>query len=264
MGAERHPTWPAVERGDGSPVVFLHGYPLSHAIWEPQLELSFPGRCVALLDLPGYGLAQDWPVPESLSGFADSVHRTLARRFSVPIVLVGHSFGGYIALQLVRDHPEQFEALVLTNTRSEPDTAEAREKRLATARRLGNSTQSLDVDQTTRALLAPGTWNAGGPVVEKVRGIVRSVPSRTIISTLHAIAGRPDLTPILSTIAVPTLVLWGEDDQLIPPAQSHAMVARVRGGSGLGIPGAGHLPSLETPESFARPLGSFVARLPTP
>jgi pimeloyl-ACP methyl ester carboxylesterase len=261
MGLASHTTLPMVERGQGTPVVFLHGYPLSHEIWEPQLGSLSVGHRVVLLDLPGYGLAREWPVPDSLAGFAEMVHRTLNRHFSSPIVVVGHSFGGYVALEMFRDHPGQFRALVLTDTRSEADGAEAREKRLATARRLEDPAQHLDVEATARGLVSPRTWERTGPLPETVRRIVRDVPSRTIIGTLKAIAGRSDLTPVLSTIQVPALVIWGEEDTLIPPAQSRAMVDRIRGSSGVGIPEAGHLPSMEAPERFAKTVGDFLARL---
>ena len=261
MGLASHTTLPLVERGRGKPVVFLHGYPLSHEIWEPQLATLSTGHHVVLLDLPGYGLAREWPVPDSLAGFAELVHRTLNRHFSSPTVIVGHSFGGYVALEMFRNHPGQFRALVLTNTRSEPDGAEARENRLATARRLEDPSQHLDVEATARGLVSPRTWDGAGALPETVRRIVRDVPSRTIIGTLTAMAGRADLTPVLSTVQVPSLVIWGEQDVLIPPAQTRAMVARLRGSSGVGIPEAGHLPSLEAPVVFARAVDDFLGRI---
>ena len=117
-------TWPAIERGGGLPLVFLHGYPLNHTMWMPLLESLPDGTQAVLLDLPGYGLAEDWSVPDTLAGFSESVHRALAGRFRGPAVLVGHSFGGYLALQLYHDHPDQFRGLVLTNTRSGADSPE--------------------------------------------------------------------------------------------------------------------------------------------
>lgn len=252
--------WPVRELGEGVPVVFLHGYPLDHQIWEPQLRRLSGGHRIILLDLPGYGLAREWKVPDTLAGFAESVHSTLTQRLSKSVVLVGHSFGGYVALELYRSHPDLFEGLVLVDTRSEPDIPEAREKRLATVRRLEDPGQGLNLEETVRALVAPNTWEVEGPVVESIRGIIRGVPKPTIVASLCAIAGRPDLTPVLSSIRVPTLVIWGENDQLIPPAQSRSMVSRIPRGSGVGIPGAGHLPSLEAPEAFARALEDFLEK----
>jgi 3-oxoadipate enol-lactonase len=252
-----------LEGGTGSPVVFLHGYPLTHEMWRPQLESLSLGHHVVLIDLPGYGYAQDEPVPETLAGFAGSVHATLAEHLARPATLVGHSFGGYVLLELYRTYPQDFEGLVLTNTRSEADTPEAREKRLGTVRRLEETSQGLDVDATARSLVAQATWEAGGPVVQTVRAMVRSAPTRTVVNSLRAIAGRPDLSPVLSTVRVPTLVLWGEQDQLIPPAQTQSMVARIPGSLGVGIPGAGHLPSLEAPNLFDQALGDFLRHRPT-
>jgi 3-oxoadipate enol-lactonase len=262
MAAPRSTSWPALEGGSGKAVVFLHGYPLNHEMWRPQLESLSVGNHVVLLDLPGYGLAGDWPVPDTLAGFANSVHSSLTQHGLTPAVLVGHSFGGYAALQLMRTYPEDFRALVLTDTRAEADTPEAREKRLATVRRLEQPTETLDVEATTRGLVAPTTWQAGGPLVESVRQMIRGASSRTVINTLKAIAHRPDLTPVLSTISVPTLVLWGDQDQLIPGAQTQSMVAHIPDASGAGIPGAGHLPSLEAPDSFNRALSEFLLGLP--
>jgi pimeloyl-ACP methyl ester carboxylesterase len=260
MSMSTQTKWPVVERGSGRPVVFLHGYPLSHDMWSPQLDGLRHARIV-LFDLPGYGLAHDWPVPETLSGFADSVHESLSRHGEAPSVVVGHSFGGYVALELFRRHPEDFSGLVLTDTRSEADTPEARDKRLATIRRLGDPNQSLDVDATARPLVAPSAWENGGSIVDQVRAMVRSAPSRTVVASLKAIAARPDLTPVLPTIRVPTLVVWGELDQLIPPSQTESMVRRIPGSFGVEMTGAGHLPSLEVPTQFNGALTKFLGKI---
>jgi pimeloyl-ACP methyl ester carboxylesterase len=252
--------WPAVERGTGRPVVFLHGYPLSHVMWEALLP-HLPRDCRAiLLDLPGYGLAQEEPVPVTLEGFAQSVYRSLSGRVDPPSVIIGHSFGGYIALELYREHPELFAGLVLADTRSEADTQEAREKRLATIRRLEETGQPLEVEATAKGLLAPATWASGGTVPTLVKDIIRAAPPATVIASLRAIAGRPDLSPILPTISVPTVVIWGEEDGLIPPAQSRSMVPKLPKATGVGIAGAGHLPALEAPERFVEALEPVLNR----
>jgi 3-oxoadipate enol-lactonase len=261
MEAEQRKSWPAIERGGGLSVVFLHGYPLDHTMWLPLLETLPNGIHAVLLDLPGYGLASGSSAPDTLAGFAENVHQTLSAHLRGPVVLVGHSFGGYIALQLYRDHPDQFRGLVLTNTRSGADSAEAREKRLATVRRLEDPAQTLDIEATARGLVAPATWQAGGPVVEAARTMVRSARSTAVQSALKAMAGRPDLTPVLPAIRVPSLVIWGEQDQLIPPAETQSMVARIPDATGVPISGAGHLPSLEAPELFSQGLQKLFLRV---
>jgi pimeloyl-ACP methyl ester carboxylesterase len=264
MAVAKLRTWPGIERGTGRSVVFLHGYPLNHAMWGPQLDAVSQDHRVILLDMPGYGLAAEEPVPNTLRDFSEKVFLTLEAKTLIDVVLVGHSFGGYVALQLCRDHPELLGGLVLTNTRSKPDTPEAREKRLATIHRLERAGETLDVEATARSLVAPETWNAGGPLVERVRSLVREAKPTAIRGALNAMATRPDLTPVLATIDVPTLVVWGEQDQLIPPAETQSLLGPLRRKVGVGIPGAGHLPSLETPDLFNRTIDDFLGRIPRP
>ncbi|MCI4350780.1 MAG: alpha/beta hydrolase [Thermoplasmata archaeon] len=250
--------------GDDPRIVYLHGYPLDHRIWEPSVARSEDPSRAWLLDLPGYGRSQGLPVPDTLRGFSDWVHRTLVERSSDPFVVVGHSFGGYVALELYRDHPDVVRGLLLADTRSEADSEEARAKRAATIDRLRKPGQGLDVDAAVRTLVAPPTWSAQGAVVDLLRMVVASVPVPTLIATLTAIADRPDLTPTLATVTVPTVVVWGEEDQLIPPAESRGMVARTPGAVGVGIPAAGHLPSLEAPGAFADATRELLRRVDGP
>lgn len=259
---ESLPRWTAVEQGVGRPVVFLHGYPLNHAMWEPQIgPLSRTNR-VILFDLPGFGLAAERHVPEGFWPYVEDIGRTLTMHLDGPAVIVGHSFGGYLAQGLFRTAPELFGAIVLVNTRSEPDPPKVREGRLATASRLERPGERLDEDEVVRGLLAPASWTAGGPLVERVRAMVREARSPSVARTLRAIADRPDLGPVLPTIKVPALVVWGTEDLLVPPAQSASMAQRIVGSSEVPIPGAGHLPSLEAAGPFTEAVQRFLERLP--
>ena len=247
-----------MQKGSGAPVVFLHGFPLHGGMWTPQLESLSDRHRVVLLDLPGYGTETDVSVPDTLAGFASAVAGTCDRVVGGPATIVGHSFGGYIALQLYQDRPDLFHGLVLLSTRSEADTPEAREKRLATVGRLEKPGEKFDVDASVRGLLAESTWTGRPALVELVRKMVAAAPTPTIVRSLRAIADRPDLTPVLPGIRVPTLVVWGAADSLIPPARTEALVTTIPGARGVGMPNAGHLSPLETPEAFNAALARFL------
>jgi 3-oxoadipate enol-lactonase len=248
-----------LERGAGPPILFVHGYPLHRGMWSPQLTGLSAGHRIVLLDLPGYGTAQDAPVPDSLAGFGDAVRAVVEGNLGGHATIVGHSFGGYVALQLYRDHPKLFDRLVLVSTRSGADTPEAREKRFATARRISEPGGHLDVEEVAKTLVSEATWTGGGPIPEMARSIVAAAPNATVVQTLTAIANRADLTPVLGTIHVPTLVLWGAADRLIPPAQSQALSTGIPGARGVELPGAGHLAMLETPNAFDEAVRTFLA-----
>jgi pimeloyl-ACP methyl ester carboxylesterase len=244
-------------------MVFLHGYPLNHEMWEPQLKSLSEFAHVALPDFPGYGLSTELPAPNTLKGFSESLHQTLLDQSLAPAIVVGHSFGGYVALQMFQDHPEDFLGLVLADTRSGSDSDEARARRLGTIAQLRSPGGKFDALDIASHLLSEETWRTAGPIVEKVIRIVCNTPTPTMIATLEALAFRPDLTPVLSTIRMPALVIWGESDRLIPPSQSQAMLSKIPHGLGAAIPAAGHLPSLEQPETFNRTIQDFLNVVPT-
>jgi 3-oxoadipate enol-lactonase len=229
-------------------------------MWRPQLAGLSETHRVGLLDLPGYGTAAEAPVPDTLAGFGEAVRTAIVDHMGGRTTVVGHSFGGYVALQLFADHPELFERLVFVSTRSGADSPEAREKRMATARRLADPREHLDVDEVAKSLLAERSWAAGGPVVAVTRAIVASASNAAIIRTLTAIADRLDQAAVLPKIRVPTLVIWGENDRLIPPAQTRELVGAIPGAQGLEIGGAGHLSPLEGPAEFNAAVRGFLAQ----
>src|SRR5580693_2729357 len=244
-------------RGHGAPMVFLPGYPLDHRIWAEQLSGLSDTQEVVLIDLPGFGA--DWrsPAPETLSGYSDAVADTLLSGRQHPATIVGHSFGGYIALQMYLDHSELFEHLILVSTRATADTAEQRKNRLATAAHLESTGEPLDVEATAKALVAERSWEGNSTAARVAKEVVTSARSDSAKAALRAMASRPDLTPVLRSVKVPTLVVWGEEDRLIPPKETRALVDGVPQATGIGIPGAGHLSMLEAPGAFNAAVKAF-------
>ncbi|HKV89808.1 MAG TPA: alpha/beta fold hydrolase [Thermoplasmata archaeon] len=249
---------PPLQKGYGTSVVFLHGYPLNRGMWATQLETLSDRHRIVLPDLPGFGTASGEPVPDTLAGFAAAVAKTLDKAIGGPATIVGHSFGGYIALQLYQDRPDLFHGLVLVSTRSEADAPEAKAKRLATAQRLQTPGEKLDVDAAAQGLVAEAVWKEQGALADAVRGLVASAPNPALVGALKAIADRPDLTPVLAKIGVPTLVVWGAADALIPPERTQTLVPAIPGARGVEIPKAGHLSPLEAPEAFDAAVKRFL------
>lgn len=254
---------PHDDRGAGNPLILLHGYPLHRGIWKGQLEpLAATNRVIAF-DLPGFGAASTLHCPETLDGCAAIVGSSAHAIASPPAVILGHSLGGYLALEQYGDHPERVRALILTSTRSEADSEEAVARRHATISRLRQEGPGAYAVEKARNLLAPA--NASDPdLFQTVLQIVRSAPVPSLVATELALAGRPDFTEFLAEIRVPTLVIWGEEDRTIPSEKTKALVDGIPGAKGVGIPGAGHLPFLEKPTAFNQAVLSFLEGLPAP
>jgi 3-oxoadipate enol-lactonase len=246
--------------GHGLPVVLLHAFPLNRMMWEPQIAALF-GECRCVVpDLRGFG---DSPKsgPYSMDVMADDVIALLDALQIDRAVVGGLSMGGYVAFDLVRRYRQRVRALLLADTRAPADTAEARQKRdelIALARSGGAAAVA---EKQITGLIGKSTREKQPELVDRVRGVMAGESVDGIVGALEAMKARPDSTPLLATIDVPTLVVVGDEDAITPPKEARAMHEQIRGSRLEIIPGAGHLSNIERPAAFNAALSDFVGSL---
>jgi 3-oxoadipate enol-lactonase len=250
------------EDGIDNPIVLIHGYPLNRHIWEPQLKPICDVARVLAPDLRGHGQSDPVPGQYTIETLADDLHHFLsALNASQPVTLCGLSMGGYIAFAYYRKYKASVASLILTATRAGADSEEAkanRDKAAATARAEGAKAIATSL---LPKLLSPKTHDSKPNVVAQLREIMESASVESIVGDLMAIKDRPDSTPTLSEIDVPTLILHGEDDQLIPPKEAEAMNAAIKGSKLQLIHEAGHLLNMEQPKIFNDAVRGFLEAL---
>src|SRR5690606_26598946 len=132
-----------------------------------------------------------------------------------PAVVVGLSMGGYVAFEFFRRHGPKVRALVLADTKAEPDTADAAKGRHEMADKVLREGTHVVADAIALKLFAKG---APAALVEDWRGIMAAAKPMGVAAALKAMALRPDSVPTLALIKVPTLVIVGEEDSITPPA----------------------------------------------
>ena len=244
------------DQGQGLPLVFVHGFPLSRECWRPQVEsLSSVCRTIAP-DLRGFGGSGATSGTTTMDRFADDIAALLDDLDASPAVLVGHSMGGYVTLALARRHSESLLGLVLVGTRAGKDSAEAAAGRRATAEKVHTEGTRRVIDAMTPKMLAPG--NDSPDTEAAVRGLMTPSSQDGVIGALLGMAERPDSVPLLGQIAVPTLVITGADDLVIDPAESRSMAQEIPGSHLQVIPDAGHLVAYEQPEVFNATLREWL------
>ena len=236
------------EKGQGVPLVFVHGFPLSRECWQPQIESLSALRRTIALDLRGFGESGATSGTTTMDRFADDIAALLGDLDAGPAVLVGHSMGGYVALAFARRHAELLRGLVLVATRAGQDSPEAAAGRRATAEKVGAEGARLVIDAMAPKMLAPGHEDAD--MKAAVRGFMEPSSRDGVIGALLGMAERPDSTPLLGQIEVPTLVVTGADDLVIDPAESQTMAQAIPGSQLHVIPDAGHLVAYEQAEAF--------------
>ncbi|RMH38278.1 MAG: alpha/beta fold hydrolase [Nitrospirae bacterium] len=247
------------DEGHGEPLVFIHAFPLSRIMWEPQREALASRYRVINIDLRGHGESDSILWHFTLDDYAEDVVALVQHLHIERATFVGLSMGGYILFSLYRRRPELIKALVLADTRAQADSEEAKAGRMALAQVAYRKGMSAVADQMLPKLLAPGSLKTRPELVERIRSIIlNNDPAGTIVD-LMAMAERPDSTPLLASVTCPTLVIVGEDDIATPPSEAHYMVDRLPQSKLITIPGAGHLSNIEQPERFTQALMDFVS-----
>ncbi len=247
------------DEGSGTPIVFIHGFPLNRTMWDAQVKaLSGRARCIAV-DLRGHGESQAPMWFASVEIYADDLRGLLDHLGIDRAVICGFSMGGYVAFAFYRKYRERVRGLVLADTRPQADTPEAKQGRFNTAQTALNQGATAIAEAMTPRLLSAASLERRADLVQSVRAMIVSTPVTGIAGDLMAMAERPDSVELLGRIDCPTLVIVGDQDALTPPADAQLMAERVRGARLVTIPGAAHMSNLEDPETFNRAIAEFLA-----
>lgn len=249
--------------GPGPVVVLLHGFPLDNSMWEAQRQTLGSMYRVIAPDLRGHGRSA---APEGIypiDDMADDVVELLdALRIGEPVVLGGLSMGGYVALSIAARYPKRLRGLMLMNSRSAADTPETARVREDLAQQVeATGDVGIVVDSMLPRLFAPANLANRAELVSQMRGVMERTPARGVAGALRGMAVRPDRTGDLARMNVPTLVLGGAEDVLIPLDESRAMAATLPSAELVIIPDAGHLAPLENPSASNAAILRFLGSL---
>ncbi len=230
----------------GTALLLLHAFPLDARMWEGVRErLAARGREV---------VGPTLPLPagtRSLGEWADEVLGLTEG----PVVPVGVSMGGYLALELWRRAAGRIPALVLAGTRAAGETDDGRKVRERTIAEIRAGGPEALWRGLEDRVLAPG---ASREVRDRTRELALGREPDDLVAMAEAIRDRPDSTDTAAEISAPALVVAGEEDAIVPLADAAALATALPRGRLRAIPGAGHLPPLERPEAFGAVVSAFL------
>ena len=173
-------------------------------------------------------------------------------------VVGGLSMGGYVAFALLRHASRYVRGLILADTKAQADTPEGVEGRKRMIELVGAKGPAAVADEMLPKLLGETTRRTRPAVVEQVRSLATSSSAEAIAGALRALMTRPDSTPQLASIHVPTLIVVGDEDTVTPPSAAAEMHRAIAGSELVTIPEAGHLTNLEQPDAFDAALARFL------
>lgn len=245
--------------GNGVPLLLIHAFPFDRTMWRAQVAgLQLYYRVIAP-DLRGFGHSSEADGSAiAMEQYAADLRALLDSLNVKQAVVGGLSMGGYIALAFMAQYPDRVKGLVLANTRALPDSDEARQTRHANAERLRTEGLSFLIDAMAPKMLGP---TAKPDLAVTVRSMMTRQRANGLASALLGMAARPDRTALLPTIKVPTLIITGTADVLIPPADSEAMQRAIPNSTLVSLADAGHLSNLDKADAFNDAVRAFYPKV---
>jgi pimeloyl-ACP methyl ester carboxylesterase len=250
----------AYERaGEGPPLVLLHGAMADGRTWRPQLDGLSDRLTVIAWDEPGAGGSADPSADFGLPDYADALAGLIGALGFDAAHVGGLSWGGVVALELYRRDPDRVISLILADTyagwKGSLPEAEC-------AQRLAHAFEQSELPPGRFEPTLPGLLKPGAPqaVADTLAAIMAEARPESMRRTAVAIA-TCDQRDLLARIAVPTLLIWGEDDLRSPLSVAEQFHAAIPGARLVLIPEAGHMTNLEQPALFNDAVRDFCPRV---
>lgn len=249
--------------GAGPVVVLLHAFPLDSGMWRPQIGSLAQHYRVIAPDAPGFGQSAV-SAGLTIDALADVVAELLDHLgINERVAVGGVSMGGYASFSFARLYPQRLRALILADTKADPDDEQSRAGRDRMIQLVTEHGPAGVINELLPKLLGPSTVDGRPDVVRTVRELAGRQSAEGLVAALKALRDRPDARSSLGHISVPTVVIVGQEDAVTPPDAAQVLAAAIPNARLVVIPRAGHLSNLEDPDAFTAAVREFLDRLAT-
>ena len=247
--------------GTGFPVLLIHGFPLSHVLFKNQQAAFSAQYTVITVDLPGFGNSTTATAKQTEVHYATEMLALLAHLGITKAAIGGHSMGGQVTLEMYRQNPDVFRAMILFDTNPAPASIVEKAEFQAygkMAEKMGSASIAPSID----AVMVTGASVAKHPELEtELTAIVSSAMPAGVAGGGNALATRPNYKGLLGSITVPTLVVVGQDDPVYPLPISQALAAAIPGSTLAVIPNTNHASMFQSPYATNAAINAWIATI---
>lgn len=240
--------------------VLIHAFPLSSEMYRDVIapfESSLTSHQIILVNLPGFGGTpelKNWTLTEAMA----DLHSQLIDIGITSSALCGVSMGGYAALAYYKQFPNEVSALILSNTKAEADNEEGKANREKLAKDVEAKGHEPIYTGMMLKLIGKSASAKNPTLVDTLKLMIVSQPPVAISEASRAMGRRQDSTDLLGHITIPTLVIAGTEDELIPEAIMKAMSEKIPDAIYSPMPKHGHLCVIEDPVTWSNLIVNFL------
>ncbi len=245
----------------GIPLIFIHGFPFTKAMWENQIDECKEHYRVIAYDIRGYGNSDLGTHDYSIAQCAEDLFLFMDALQIEKAFICGLSMGGYIALNALLQRPKRIAALILCDSQCLPDSNVSKKKRMDSITSIQEKGLAEYTHDSLMKLFSETSLANKKETVSFVKQTILDARIESICKTLMALAERKETCSALHLINIPVLIIVGEEDQITTPEVAKRMHELIPGSKLYVIENAGHLSNLENPESFNLQLQNFLKRI---
>lgn len=246
------------EAGKGYPVILLHGFCESHQIWSTlQTDLSKQYKVIAI-DLPGFGKSPLPPYDISLDTIANEVYEWLLEKNISECIMIGHSLGGYITLEIAKKFPNIFKAFGLFQSTAYADTKEKKENRNKSIDFLEKHGIEKFIDSFVPMLFTEARRGELAEAIAELKKTGEATAVETAIKYTAAMRDRDDSIWLLQEYEKPILWVAGEEDAMIPINKAKEQIKLIKHPYVKLMPSTGHVAMIERPNESALAIRRFL------
>jgi 3-oxoadipate enol-lactonase len=244
--------------GTGPPVILLHPFPATHEFWLPAADALSSSYRLVLPDLRGHGDSSIGEGPALMDKHAADLSRVMDDADVGRAPVIGVSIGGYVIFEFWRRFRGRVAAVVLCNTKAQPDSREARAGRLEAASDVLERGIEPFLASMIPKLLGQTTRQMRPDLVDGALGMMRRMSPESLALLERGMADRPDSVPTLPSINVPALIVTGDEDILTGAPEAELMRQNLPRSQMKVVAKAGHYSPWERPDEVGRILRQFL------
>ncbi|GBD88452.1 3-oxoadipate enol-lactonase 2 [bacterium BMS3Abin03] len=239
-------------------IIFVHGFPYDHRMWNAQIEeLSKNYYCVSY-DIRGLGESPAGDGQFTIEMFVDDLEYIIDKlRLDRP-VLCGLSMGGYISLRAIERMENKFSGLILCDTKASADNNAVKIKRAGAIKKINREGLNPFVDEFVRNCFGDDFVRDHKEEYDRVVSHSKENYPEGVKGCLLAMAARTDTTSYLSKIAIPVLLICGEEDKLTPPDVMMSMADKIHTAEFVVVEKAGHMTPVENSKEVNKHIYNFL------